>query len=233
MRRGGRFAARAPGSGRSAPTFQPHARLSLPQSSSRRNAPRGGTAAAGRLAGEGVLNARASPHPTHRPARKRFSEGNRIRLSKNSGELERAAALSNFQSCPAACTVGTGRFLCRKIPFSREKSVFLQFLRPEIFLISAKTGRGGRKAENPWGFQVSPLAKLPTAQIADLRRGTWPGSLLPCPPACQNFFDKQKEPSHFGAVPFGYAITARSSCRCGQTRTQPPARGIRREPARA
>ena len=41
------------------------------------------------------------------------------------------------------------------------------------------------------GFQVSPLAKLPTAQIVDLRRGTWPGSLLPRPPACQkDFFDK-------------------------------------------
>ncbi|MDD7413737.1 MAG: hypothetical protein SOT76_09605, partial [Eubacteriales bacterium] len=47
-------------------------------------------------------------------------------------------------------------------------------------------------AENPLGFQVSPLAKLPTAQIVDLRRGTWPGSLLPRPPACQNFFDKLK-----------------------------------------
>ena len=55
-----------------------------------------------------------------------------LRLSKNSGELERAAALSNFQSCPAACTVGTGRFFRRKIPFSREKIVSLQFLRPEI-----------------------------------------------------------------------------------------------------
>ena len=38
------------------------------------------------------------------------------------------------------------------------------------------------------GFQVSPLAKLPTAQIGDLRRGTWRGSLLPRPPACQNLF---------------------------------------------
>ncbi|MDD7413036.1 MAG: hypothetical protein PUK86_07420, partial [bacterium] len=51
---------------------------------------------------------------------------------------------------------------------------------------------GGREAENPLGFQVSPLAKLPTAQIVDLRRGTWPGSLLPRPPACQNFLDKLK-----------------------------------------
>ena len=30
---------------------------------------------------------------------------------KTPGELERAAALSNFQSRPAACTVGAGRFL--------------------------------------------------------------------------------------------------------------------------
>ena len=55
-----------------------------------------------------------------------------VGLSKNSGELERAAALSNFQSRPAACTVGAGRFLLWKIPFSRAKIVSLQFLRPEI-----------------------------------------------------------------------------------------------------
>ena len=58
-------------------------------------------------------------------------QGAAHRLSKNSGELERAAALSNFQSCPAACTVGTGRFLRRKIPFSREKIVSLQAPRPK------------------------------------------------------------------------------------------------------
>ena len=126
--------------------------------------------------------------PRNNTYEKRPSYGGRFRLSKNSGELERGAALSNFQSCPAACTAGTGRFL--QIPFSREKSVSLQFLRPKIFWILAKTGEGGRKAENSLGFQVSPLAKLPTAQIKDLRRGTWPGSLLPRPPACQNFFDK-------------------------------------------
>ena len=34
--------------------------------------------------------------------------------------------------CPAACTAGAGRFLRRKIPFSRAKIVSLQFLRPEI-----------------------------------------------------------------------------------------------------
>ena len=43
------------------------------------------------------------------------------------------------------------------------------------------------------GFQVSPFAKLPTPQIVDLRRGTWPGSLLSRPPACQNRFDKMKQ----------------------------------------
>ena len=51
---------------------------------------------------------------------------------KTPGELERVATLSNFQSRPAACTVGTGRFLRRKISFSRAKIVSLQFLRPEI-----------------------------------------------------------------------------------------------------
>ena len=118
----------------------------------------------------------------------KFSPSPRLRLSKNPGELERAAALSNFQSCPAACTVGTGRFLRRKISFSRAKIVSLQAPRPKNLRFLAETGEGGREAENPLGFQVSPLAKLPTAQIVDLRRGTWPGSLLPRPPACQNLF---------------------------------------------
>ena len=119
-----------------------------------------------------------------------LSQKGSLRLSKNPGELERAAALSNFQSCPAACTVGTGRFLLWKISFSRAKIVSLQAPRPKNLRFLAETGEGGREAENPLGFQVSPLAKLPTAQIEDLSRGTWPGSVLPRPPACQNFFDK-------------------------------------------
>ena len=54
-----------------------------------------------------------------------------LRLSKNPGELERAAALSNFQSSPAACTVGAGLFYRREIPFPGEKIASLQVLRPE------------------------------------------------------------------------------------------------------
>ena len=48
-----------------------------------------------------------------------------------------------FQSSPAACTAGTGRFLRRKIPFSRAKIVSLQFPRPKIRRILAETGEGG------------------------------------------------------------------------------------------
>ena len=55
----------------------------------------------------------------------------RFRLSKNLGELERAEALSNFQSSPAACTVGAGLFYRREIPFPGEKIATLQILRPE------------------------------------------------------------------------------------------------------
>ena len=65
------------------------------------------------------------------------------RKAENPGELERAAALSNFQSCPAACTVGTGRFLRRKIPFSREKNASLQAPRPKNLRFLAETGEGG------------------------------------------------------------------------------------------
>ena len=49
------------------------------------------------------------------------------------------------QSSPAACTAGTGRFLRRKIPFSRAKIVSLQFPRPKIRRILAETGRGARR----------------------------------------------------------------------------------------
>ena len=54
-----------------------------------------------------------------------------FKLLKNPRELERAAALSNFQSSPAACTVGAGLFYRREIPFPGEKIATLQILRPE------------------------------------------------------------------------------------------------------
>ena len=44
-----------------------------------------------------------------------------------------------FQSSPAACTAGTGRFLRRKILFSKAKIASLQFPRPEIRRILAET----------------------------------------------------------------------------------------------
>ena len=56
----------------------------------------------------------------------------RLRLSKNPRSAREGQSPLEFQSCPAACTVGTGGFLRRKIPFSRAKIVSLQFLRPEI-----------------------------------------------------------------------------------------------------
>ena len=51
---------------------------------------------------------------------------------KPHGELERAEALSNFQSYPAACTAGAGRFYRREILFPGEKIATLQILRPGI-----------------------------------------------------------------------------------------------------
>ena len=56
----------------------------------------------------------------------------RLRLSKNPWSAREGQSPLEFQSCPAACTVGTGGFLRRKIPFSSAKIVSLQFLRPEI-----------------------------------------------------------------------------------------------------
>ena len=62
------------------------------------------------------------------------------RLPKNQREGQSPFAL---QSSPAACTAGTGRFLRRKISFSRAKIASLQFPRPEIRRILAETGEGG------------------------------------------------------------------------------------------
>ena len=89
---------------------------------------------------QAILESRVRQNPSQRASRQR---GARFRLSKNLRELERAAALSNFQSCPAACTVGTGRFLRRKISFSREKIVSLQAPRPKNLRFLAETGEGG------------------------------------------------------------------------------------------
>ena len=65
------------------------------------------------------------------------------RLPKNQREGQSPFAL---QSSPAACTAGTGRFLRRKISFSRAKIASLQFPRPEIRRILAETGEGRTKA---------------------------------------------------------------------------------------
>ena len=48
------------------------------------------------------------------------------------GEFERVKTLSNFQSYPAACTAGAGRFYRREILFPGEKIATLQILRPGI-----------------------------------------------------------------------------------------------------
>ena len=66
-----------------------------------------------------------------------------------------------LKSSPAACTAGTGRFLRRKIPFSRAKIASLQFPRPEIHRILAETGRGAHEGRRLWRKQavVSPMSK--------------------------------------------------------------------------
>ncbi|MDY2793069.1 MAG: hypothetical protein SOT76_10070, partial [Eubacteriales bacterium] len=46
--------------------------------------------------------------------------------------------------------------------------------------------------------------------IEDLRRGTWPGSLLPRPPACQNFFEKLSVERRFRRAGEGAAKSSTS-----------------------
>lgn len=66
-----------------------------------------------------------------------------FRLSKKPWSAREGRSPLEQQSRPAACTAGAGGCLRRKIPFSRANILTLQFLRPEIRKISAKTGRGG------------------------------------------------------------------------------------------
>ena len=105
-------------------------------------------------------------------------------------ESSRGPEPSRTTIVPGGVNGGDGRIFAAENSIFQSKNRFFAVFAAGIRRIQAKTGEGGREAENPLGFQVSPLAKLPTAQIEDLRRGTWPGSLLPRPPACQNFFDK-------------------------------------------
>ena len=97
---------------------------------------------------------------------------------KPPGELERAAALSNFQSRPAACTVGTGRFLRRKIPFSRAKIVSLQAPRPKNLRFLAETGEGAGRLKTLW---VSGFAFGETADGSNRRfeARAWRGACFP------------------------------------------------------
>ena len=53
-------------------------------------------------------------------------------LSKTQRRAREGRSPLEFKSSPAACTSGAGRFLRRKIPFSRAKIVTLQILRPGI-----------------------------------------------------------------------------------------------------
>ena len=110
-----------------------------------------------------------------------FNEAGRGRLSKNPGELERVATLSNFQSRPAACTVGTGRFLRRKISFSRAKIVSLQAPRPKNLRFLAETGEGGSG-----GGACFPVHQLVKTFFDKLGRR----SLLPVRQPVKAFFDK-------------------------------------------
>ena len=63
----------------------------------------------------------------------------------------------------------------------RRKTDSLQAPRPKNLRFLAETGEGAGRLK-PFGFQVSPWAKLPTAQIADLSRGTWRGACFPVHP---------------------------------------------------
>ena len=71
--------------------------------------------------------------------------GEKSDYRKNHGRAREGRSPLALKSSPAACTAGTGRFLRRKIPFSRAKIVSLQFPRPEIRRILAETGGGARR----------------------------------------------------------------------------------------
>ena len=130
-------------------------------------------------------------------------------------ESSRGPEPSRTTIVPGGVNGGDGRIFAAENSIFQSKNRFFAVFAAGIRRIQAKTGEGGREAENPLGFQVSPLAKLPTAQIVDLSRGTWPGSLLPRPPACQKSFltsggrmGKPIRPGAQGSKRQGRALTA-------------------------
>src|SRR5699024_237584 len=96
--------------------------------------------------------------PTRRSSDLGGRESKLSRPHRLSKKTKRRAKPFAFQSSPAACTAGAGRFLRRKIPFSRAKIASLQFPRPEIRRILAETGRGGSG-----GGVYSPVHRPPLA----------------------------------------------------------------------
>ena len=52
-------------------------------------------------------------------------------------------------------------FVAENLIFQSKNRYLAVFAPGDFEEILAKSGRGGRKAENPKGFQVLPLAKLP------------------------------------------------------------------------
>ena len=59
--------------------------------------------------------------------------GTGFRAAPNPGELERVKTLSNFQSSPAACTVGAGLFSRREISFPESEKSYLTSFAPGDF----------------------------------------------------------------------------------------------------
>ena len=96
------------------------------------------------LSGKPIRRAYASP------------ERGRSDCRKTPGELERVATLSKFQSRPAACTVGTGRFLRRKSHFPEQKSFPCSFCARKSLRFQQKLVRVVGRLKTLWVFRFRP-----------------------------------------------------------------------------
>ena len=86
----------------------------------------------------------------------------RLQAVKKPTESSRGPKPSRILIVPGGVYGGCGRIFAAENLIFQSKNRFLADFAPGDFEeILAKSGRGGRKAENPLDFQVLPLAKLP------------------------------------------------------------------------
>ncbi len=131
-------------------------------------------------------------------------------LQNPQGERERAAALSHKNCLRRPARRERVLIFASGNPISQSKNRFLAVSAPGNPKDFSGNWRGWSEAQNPQDSAVSPLGETVTAQIENLRRGTWRGSLLPPSTSLsKSLFDKLTLPGSLQEAPLTLFQTLR------------------------